>query len=295
MSSDTNTKKSFADKWNNNKDLAFENTLQEGSEIQNWILNRNSWNNLSELQSFLKDKKQILDAGCGNGRVTKLLRDNSSTTTKVVGIDLVAHKVAEENLKNDDNVFFYEKDLLNDLSDLGFFDFIYSQEVLHHTKNPKQAFNNLVKILAPNGTIAIYVYKKKAPIREYTDDYIRDIIKNYSYDEAMKVSDDITKLGKILSELNINLDIPEIKELGIQAGNYTIQRFFYHFFMKCYWNDDLSFEANSAINYDWYHPQDCSRHTMEEIAEWFKEAGLEITHAYEDFYGITMHGKSQKV
>lgn len=291
MNSDTNTKKSFSDKWNNNKDLAFENTLKEGSEIQNWILNRNGWNDLSQLQSFLKEKKRILDAGCGNGRVTKLLRDNSPTTTEVVGIDLVAHKVAEENLANDDNVYFYEKDLLNDLSDLGVFDFIYSQEVLHHTKNPKEAFKNLVSILAADGTIAIYVYKKKAPIREYTDDYIRDLIRNYSYDEAMKVSDDITKLGKVLSELNINLDIPEIKELGIQAGNYSIQRFFYHFFMKCYWNNDLPFDANSAINYDWYHPQDCSRHTMEEIMQWFEKSNLKVTHAYEDFYGITMHGK----
>ncbi len=287
----TNTKQSFSDKWNNNKDLAFSNTLKEGSEIQNWILNRNGWKNLDEFQFFLKDKDRILDAGCGNGRVTKLLRDNSSKKTKIIGIDLVAHRVAEDNLIEDENVYFYAKDLLGDLSDIGKFDFIYSQEVLHHTKNPQKAFNNLVELLNTGGVISIYVYKKKAPIREYTDDYIRDIIKDYDYDKAINVSNDITKLGQVLSELDINIDIPELKELGIKQGNYSIQRFLYHFFMKCYWNNDLSFSENSAINYDWYHPQDCSRHTVEEIKEWFKESNLNILHVYEDFYGITISGK----
>ena len=287
---DTNTKKSFSDKWSNNQDLAFENTLKENSEIQNWILNRNGWKNITELKDFLKTKKRILDAGCGNGRVTKLLRLNSELETEVCGIDLVAHKVASKNLQDDKNVFFYEKDLLEDLRDIGEFDFIYSQEVLHHTKNPKKAFNNLVEILSKGGVLAIYVYKKKAPIREFTDDYIREKIKDYDYEKALDVNKKITELGKILSELDVNINVPEIEELGIKQGEYSIQRFFYHFFMKNYWNNDLTFDENAVINYDWYHPQDCSRHTLEEIEQWFLEKNLKIVHSYEDFYGITMHG-----
>lgn len=147
----TNTEKSFKDKWNKNKDLVFENTLKEGSEIQTWILNRNGWEDLSEFKEFLKDKKRILDAGCGNGRVTKLIRNYANESTEIVGIDLVSHEVAKSNLINEKNVFFYQKDLLEDLKELGNFDFIYSQEVLHHTKDPKKAFSNLVKILNDGG------------------------------------------------------------------------------------------------------------------------------------------------
>lgn len=295
MENDTNTKKSFADKWNNNADLAYENTLKENSEIQNWILNRNGWEDLTEFKLFLQNKKRILDAGCGNGRVTKLLRDNSDVDqTEIIGIDLVAHRVAEKNLKGDKNTLFYKKDLLGNLKDIGTFDFIYSQEVLHHTKDPKKAFENLVDLLDNNGEIAIYVYKEKAPIREFTDDHVRDKIKDYDYDKALEVSKKITELGKILSSINANINVPEIEELGIKQGEYSIQRFFYHFFMKCYWNDDLTFDENAVINYDWYHLQDCSRHTLEEIKKWFEDKGLEITHSYEDFYGITMHGIKSK-
>jgi len=291
---ETNTKKSFKDKWYKNKDFLFESTLTEGSEIQNWILNRNGWDDLKDLSIFLKNKTRILDAGCGNGRVTKLLRNSSSESTEVVGIDLVSHMVAVSNLSNDHNVFFYEKDLLSDLTSLGTFDFIYSQEVLHHTKEPKDAFFNLVKLLNIGGEIAIYVYKKKAPIREFTDDYVREHIIDYDYDKAMKISRDITKLGKVLSELHLSVNIPEITELGIKAGSYDIQRFFYHHFMKCYWNNELTFEENTVINYDWYHPEDCSRHTIDEIKNWFEEQNITIIYSYEDFYGITMHGKKNE-
>ena len=61
--------------------------------------------------------------------------------------------------------------------------------------------------------------------------------------------------------------------------------------MKCYWNEELSFENNTMINFDWYHPSLCSRHTVEEVRDWFSENNLEVVHEYVDEYGITMRGK----
>ena len=287
-----NTKNSFKDKWEKNTDCAFENTNTEGSDIFNWILNRNGFNVPLEFSNFLSNKKRILDAGCGNGRVTSLLRNyTNNDSTEIVGIDLVAAKIAEENLKNCKNVSFFQKDLLEDISDLGLFDFIYCQEVLHHTSNPRQAFSNLVNLLSKDGEIAIYVYLKKAPIREYVDDFIREKIADYPYEQALKICEQITELGKTLSNLNIKINVPDVEILEIKSGEYDLQRFIYHFFMKCFWNNELSFNDNSVINYDWYHPQLCSRHTLEEIQNWFKEEGLNITYEHQDFYGITIRGK----
>ncbi len=287
-----NTRNSFKDKWEKNTDCAFENTNTEGSDIFNWILNRNGFNLPIEFSNYLSNKKRILDAGCGNGRVTSLLRNfTNHDFTEIIGIDLVAAKIAEENLKNSKNVSFYQKDLLEDLSDLGLFDFIYCQEVLHHTSNPRQAFSNLVNLLNKDGEIAIYVYLKKAPIREYVDDFIRDKIADYPYEQALKVCEQITELGKTLSNLNIKINVPDVEILEIKSGQYDLQRFIYHFFMKCFWNNELSFNDNAVINYDWYHPQLCSRHTLDEIQNWFKEEGLNIIHEHQDFYGITIRGK----
>jgi SAM-dependent methyltransferase len=288
------TKNSFHDKWHKNKDLAFENTLKENSEIQNWILNRNGFENLESFKSYLAKTHRILDAGCGNGRITALLRAITDfKQCEIVGIDLVAHKVAKDNLKEKTNVKFYAKDLLEDLSVLGKFDFIYCQEVLHHTSDPELGFKNLCRLLESNGEIAIYVYKTKAPIREFVDDYIRDNIKNLPYEEAMEVCDQITEFGKQLSNQNIKIKVPNLDILKIKEGEYDLQRFMYHFFLKCFWNNDLEFNDNSVINYDWYHPEICFRYDIKEVENWFKSENLKIIHSYEDFYGITIRGVKQ--
>jgi SAM-dependent methyltransferase len=287
-----NTRTSFDDKWRHNEKLAFEETLREGSDINHWILTRNGFANGAALRVFLASKKRILDAGCGNGRVTALLREHSATErTQIVAVDLVAAEVARRNLSGYRNIEVGEGDLLGDLTPLGRFDFIYCQEVLHHTTDPERAFRNVCSLLAPGGEIAIYVYKRKAPVREYVDDYVRGLIAPLDYQDAIKVSQEITELGRVLAESNWKVNVPSVSVLGIEGGEYDLQRFIYHYFMKCFWNPSLSYEENVAINYDWYHPQLCSRHTSDEVRQWFQHAGLRVTHECVDFYGITMRGR----
>jgi SAM-dependent methyltransferase len=286
-----NTQRSFRDKWEKNESLAFTQTLREGSDINRWILTRNGFVSLQAMRDYLMSKKRILDAGCGNGRVTALLREQAAPQAHIVGVDLVAADVARRNLARYENVEILPGDLLGDLSLLGKFDFVYCQEVLHHTSDPAHAFHNLCGLLEPGGEIAIYVYKRKAPTREFVDDFVRERIASLPYEEAMKICRAITDLGKALAESGHKVSVPAVPALGIDAGEYDVQRFVYHFFMKCFWNSELSYEENVAINYDWYHPQLCSRHTYGEVQGWFSAAGLEVVQSHVDFYGITMRGR----
>src|SRR5262245_21190442 len=284
------TSKSFKDKWEQNPQLAFAETLREGSDIFQWILNRNGFSSTAEFERWLSARTRVLDAGCGNGRVTALLRRHTPPATRVVGVDLTSADVARSNLAGMEGVSVFAADLLGDLSAIGSFDLIYCQEVLHHTSDPRAAFLNLVQRLAARGKIAIYVYKIKAPLREHTDDYLRERISNLDYAEALAAMRQVTAFGKALSELGAKVTVPEVTLLGIEAGEYDVQRLIYHFFLKCFWNPPLSFDENAATNYDWYHPQLCTRHTVEEVEEWFREAGLDIVHRFVDYYGITMRG-----
>lgn len=285
------TSRSFRDKWTNNPSLAFTETLREGSDIFTWILGRNGFHTPEAFAAWLAPRPRVLDAGCGNGRVTALLRKYAPVDTAIVGIDLTAADVARENLADLHNVSVATKDLLGDLTDLGEFDLIYCQEVLHHTSDPKAAFLNLCQRLASGGEIAIYVYKLKAPLREHADDYIREKILGLEYEEAIAAMKGVTLLGKALSELNAKVTVPDVEVLGIDAGEYDVQRLIYHFFLKCFWNPSLSLDENVAINYDWYHPQLCSRHTLGEVESWFDAAGLRIVHRHVDPYGITVRGQ----
>jgi SAM-dependent methyltransferase len=292
--SDTNTAVSFRDKWEQNPALAFEQTLREGSDTNRWIISRNGFPSMAAFSAHLRGVRRILDAGCGNGRVTALLRTlTDPAQTEVVGIDLVAADVARTNLAHYDNVHIETRDLLGSLDDLGQFDFIYCQEVLHHTADPAAAFANVALRLAAGGELAVYVYKRKAPIREYVDDFVRERIASLPYEEALRVSEQITALGRALAGIGATVRIPAVDVLGIEEGEYDIQRFVYHFFMKCYWNDDMTFRENAVVNYDWYHPQLCTRHTPEEVRGWFHRAGLQVIHECVDFYGITMRGVAE--
>ncbi len=287
-----NTAQSFRDKWVNNINAFYGETLKSGSDTQRWILERNGFSSPEDFSSHLSDLRRILGAGCGNGRVTALLRSLAPDETEIVGIDLVAADVARENFKNVPRTYFETRDLTSDLSSLGQFDFIYCQEVLHHTADPVRSFNNLRELLAPNGELAIYVYKKKAPAREFVDDYVRDQIAGLTYDEAMVHSAQITDFGRALTEANLKVKVPQVDVLGIEAGEYDVQRLLYHFFAKCYWNSGVSYEENILVNYDWYHPQVATRHTLQEVETWFEDAGLKIEHRCVDFYGITLRGRN---
>src|SRR5918999_4076855 len=160
------TAKTFADKWSRNPELAFELTLDEGSEIAQWILTRNGWGSGEGLAAYLAGRRRILDAGCGNGRVTALLQRRAPADSEIVAVDLTAADVARENLADLPNVTVAHADVLGDLSELGSFDFIYCQEVLQHTTDPRGGLANLGSRLAPEGEIAIYVYGSKPPVRE---------------------------------------------------------------------------------------------------------------------------------
>lgn len=291
MTQKDQTFSSFRDKWENNTQLAFSETLNEKSDIFGWILSRNGFSTKEEFQAFLLGKGRVLDAGCGNGRVTALLHALSADPTQIVGVDLTAAHVAAENLKHLGRVSIRQGDLLGDLSELGKFDFIYCQEVLHHTADPKGGFLNLTRRLNDHGEIAIYVYKIKAPIREYADDYVREKISDLPYEEAMRLMQQVTDFGKALTALNVKVTVPEVEVLKIPAGEYDVQRLLYHFFLKCFWNGSMTHQENVAINYDWYHPQLCTRHTMDEVKGWFAEAGLVVRQECEDFYGITVRGQ----
>src|SRR4029077_12253427 len=112
-----------------------------------------------------------------------------------------------------------------------------------------------------------------------------------TYEQSMSVARAITEIGRQLDAAKVEITIPQLDELAIPGGTYSVQRFVYHFFMKCFWNDENSFNDNAVINYDWYRPEIATRHTVEEVRGWFLENNLSIEHEFVDEYGITMRGR----
>ena len=166
---------------------------------------------------------------------------------------------------------------------------IFSEGVLHHTDSPAETLRRLATLLTAGGRFLFYVYRRKGPIREFTDDYIRGQLQEMSPEEAWKAVEPLTKLGIALGELGVEVEVPEdVEILEIPAGRYDIQRLFYWHVAKAFHHPDLSFDELNHINYDWYAPANAHRQTPEQVRTWCEDAGLEIEREHVEDAGITV-------
>ncbi|MCC6338258.1 MAG: class I SAM-dependent methyltransferase [Myxococcales bacterium] len=171
-------------------------------------------------------------------------------------------------------------------------DLIFSEGVLHHTDSTEKALAALVPLLKKGGRIMFYVYKKKGPIREFTDDHVRQKLQGLPPEKAWELMMPLTKLGKVLGDLDLELDVPEdIELLQIPRGKINLQRFFYWHVFKAFYRPDHTLEELNHINFDWYAPMNAHRQTPEEVRAWCKALSLSIEREIIQEAGITVIAK----
>jgi SAM-dependent methyltransferase len=249
-------------------------------------------NDPGRLQEWLPGgPKIILDAGCGSGYSALVFFGEHLKFNDYLGVDISeAVEVAKIRFQEAG----YPGDFLQmSLMDLPLpeasVDLIFSEGVLHHTDSTEKALKKLARHLKPGGRFLFYVYAKKALIREFTDDYIRQQLQPLGDEEACKALESLTKLGIALGKLNVELEVPEdVPLLGISKGKFNLQRFFYWNICKMFYRPEFSFEEMNLVNFDWFRPLNCHRHTPEEIKQWCQEAGLAIEHMNVQEAGITV-------
>lgn len=284
------TEGSFGFKWDQ---TSFYNSPASREVAQQWLIERYGFESGDDMLRFFGSRRRILDAGCGGGYSTACWIEPAwrrNGNAEWVGADIsTGIDVAQERFSSIPGTHFVQADILNLPFREHSFDTIFSEGVLHHTPSTERAFKSLIPLLAPGGEILFYVYKKKGPIREFTDDYIRDVIADVEPQEAWDMLRPLTKLGKALSDLQVEVEVPEdIPYLNIKAGRYDVQRLIYWHFAKLFWNDAFSFEQNNHANFDWYHPRYAFRHTEEEVRGWCQETGLSIVHFNTQESGFTV-------
>lgn len=283
------TEDAFSSKWKNYNKTYHDKRWYDGQK--QWFLDRFGWETTRSLDRFLKTRTFILDAGTGVGNSAHWFSSNPNS--HVFAIDASESVVfAQKKYGHISNIHFLQADIRNLPFKKRFFDFICSDQVLHHTKDTETSFKYLTKFLKNLGLISIYVYKKKGPIREFSDDHIRKYTVSMSEKDCIKFSKDMAELGRSLSKLNKKITIKhDIPILQIKAGTYDVQRFIYWNFIKCWWSDNVPYEQSVATNFDWYYPKFAYRHTPDEVKKWFKDVGLKITRFQEIESGISINGR----
>jgi len=289
------TKNAFRFKWDK-RDSYESDRVKDNAK--RWLLERYGNNNSGELAKwFLQEKKIILDAGCGSGFSAILYFGELLNKHDYLGVDIsesihvAKQRFAENNYSGD----FIQSSIL-DLSMIPekSIDMIFSEGVLHHTDSVKNSLLYLFKKLKKGGYFLFYVYLKKAVIREYTDDYIRNYLNKLDDKSAWEELRSLTKLGAELGRKNIEINIQDdIPYLGIKKGKIDLQRFFYWNICKMFYHPEYSLEEMNHINFDWFRPLNCHRHTKEEILLYCQEANLQVKSINIQESGITIVAKKR--
>ncbi len=289
------TKEAFGFKWK--KRATYEsNYFLENS--RRWLKERylGREKDSAILKEWLPDGTRFLDAGCGSGFSALLLFKEYINNIFYLGVDIsnavdVAIKRFDEvNIKGE----FLQTDLLNLPFSGPTFDVIFSEGVLHHTDSTEKSLKYLASLLISGGRYLFYVYRKKGPVREFSDDLIRSYLSDMDDIHAWEALLPFTKLGKVLGDLDLEINIPEsIPFLGIPEGPIDLQRLFYWYIMKMHYKHGWTIEEMNHVNFDWYRPLNCHRHTQEEIKKWCDEAKLKIEHMDIQDSGITVVAKKE--
>lgn len=95
-------------------------------------------------------------------------------------------------------------------------------------------------------------------------------------------------------QLGVDLEVPEdIDVLGMKAGTFDLQRWFYDNIAKAYDDPEMTFGEMHHINFDWYAPKNAFRQTEEEVRQWCDEAGLDVEDEQIHLSGITITARKR--
>jgi arsenite methyltransferase len=279
------TSEVFGYKWHKRETFESDNAR---AVMRDWLRTRYG---TPDKMPWLQPGAILVDVGCGAGRSSVELFGGRLRDVRFVGTDISsAVDVAADSFRTAGLTGeFVQCDLHKLPIREATCDVIFSEGVLHHTDSTQDAFVNVAKLVRPGGRFMFYVYRTKGPVREFTDDYIRARLQDLTPKQAWHAIEPLTKLGIALGKMSIEVDVAEdVELLGIKAGRYDLQRFFYWNIVKAFYRPDLSFDEMAHINFDWFAPLNAHRQSEQQVRQWCADAGFEIEREVVEEAGITV-------
>ena len=121
--------------------------------------------------------KLVLDVGCGAGRFLDVA---SRWGANVVGIDLsFAVEASQKNLGDRANVSVIQADVFRLPFRNETFDAIFSIGVLHHSRDTREAFLQLPRLLKNGGDLAVWLYYYEDQIYNAASDFWRAVLRPF--------------------------------------------------------------------------------------------------------------------
>lgn len=116
------------------------------------------------LEQFLKEageqsaqlsNRRVIDVGCGNGVLTRLIGDLGN---EAIGMDMSLSVVRAYQNNTNPNVHFVQGDLQFPPFENQSFDLVHSSGVIHHTNNTELSFSTIHELVRAKGKLCVWLY-----------------------------------------------------------------------------------------------------------------------------------------
>lgn len=177
---------------------------------------------------------RALDVGCGGGRYTVALA--KSGASEAVGVDMSELGIADARRRVDaagiDGVSFE----IGNVLDLGFetssFDTVFSNGVLHHSKDWVAGVGELVRVLRPGGTGWLYLIEEPGGLFWDLIEVLRVVMAGHPKDVARQAltlagipaNRIFYMLDHVMVPINLRLTSSEIEHALVDAGATDVRR-----------------------------------------------------------------------
>lgn len=260
MSDNAGLQWSFSSEWEAHQDKEMKTTwgFTVEARYEQFLLEVETTEN--EIQG-----KQLLDAGCGNGMLTEYLSTKGLIT---FGIDFSNSVFAAESKRKSENVCFLRGDLQQPPFADGYFDFIVSNGVIHHTPDTEYTFRKLAGTVKKEGKFFIWLYERKGTLawgfKRRIYDWLRAII---------------CRLPAAVQKFIVGI--------------------FTQFIFFCYkaMGKKLDYHTLNVDMFDSLTPRWRHYHTPEEVSRWYFENGfgaVRLTH-WDNRYGFGVYASKTPV
>ena len=134
--------------------------------------NKNTF--LKKLKEFIGFNKLLIEVGSGTCQLSNYLAIGTNNQICAFDTSLKSLTLGKEFANKNDikNIQFIRGDVFDEIFEKESFDFVLSNGVLHHTKNPAKAFSNIASYLKKDGYILVGLYNKIGRARTILRKYL---------------------------------------------------------------------------------------------------------------------------
>ena len=216
--------------------------------------------------------RTVLDAGCGMGRYARVAL---SLGAEVVAFDLSESltRLVPDALENP-KLHIVQGDLLRPPLKRGAFDIVYSQGVIHHTADTRGAFDRIAELVKRDGRLSVWVYGSPGSYASFSTNPLRSA--RTWLKSALPAAWVIAWIRLILSDLlrvfTTRMPVPLLYLLCFPLtvlGMFPLVKYLT-------FSVHPKFRVRLIENFDWLAPPFQTKHTKEEVREWFVQAGYEV-------------------